>query len=338
MINKKQYEGVQLMRAVACVLVVLSHVPQGTLVPHSDVWTTYYIIRSFVRIGVPIFLMISGYLLLDKSDDIFLFYTKRAKRIIPPFIFYLLVYYLLVTLQNKASFSVGSFITYVHEGGPIHMWYIFSLIGVYLFMPFLRRIFQSTTDREKLTYCVLWFMFCSIIPFCKILFGYNFDVISLFALNTFAWQLGYVFVGACLKNITIKHPGLFGLCSILCCAAIATISISWSFFSGIEHVEFIHRQSPFYYIAAITTFMALKDCKYSHISYFKKIIVELSTHSFGIYMVHIIVLACLKVLYISPQYAFPWLMNFFSAALAVAISCMFVKYAKKIPYVKSIVG
>jgi len=55
-------------------------------------------------------------------------------------------------------------------------------------------------------------------------------------------------------------------------------------------------------------------------------------------MVHIIVLACLKVLYISPQYAFPWLMNFFSAALAVAISCMFVKYAKKIPYVKSIVG
>ena len=336
--NKNEYQSVQLMRAMACVLVVLSHVPHGDIILHSDIWTTYYGIKSFVRIGVCLFLMISGYLLLDKNDDIFLFYTKRAKRVLPPFICYMLLYYVLTALRAGDSLSARDFVEYFFGGGPNHMWYIFSLIGVYLFMPFLRKIFQNATTREKWTYCILWFVICAILPFCKVIFGFKVDLTSLFTLNSFAWPLGFVFVGACLKTVTIKKKFLFGLCSFACCVAIATITISWSFLSGEEHIELTFRHTPLYYIAAITAFMALKDIKYSHIPYCNKVILELSTQSFGIYMSHGIILGGLRVLHISPEYGHPLIMNLFATTAAVLISCLVVKYAKKIPYIRHVVG
>lgn len=45
-------------------------------------------IKAFIRVGIPIFFMISGALLIGKSNENFL--SKRFSRILEPFIFWVL--------------------------------------------------------------------------------------------------------------------------------------------------------------------------------------------------------------------------------------------------------
>ncbi len=80
------------LRVAACVAVVLIHVTLGsldTLTPFTAVWWVGHWICLVSQWAVPVFVMISGALLLNPNygaaDSLSVFYRKRVRRIGLPF-------------------------------------------------------------------------------------------------------------------------------------------------------------------------------------------------------------------------------------------------------------
>jgi surface polysaccharide O-acyltransferase-like enzyme len=107
---------VDLIRAIAITLVILLHastegypVPVNPLSPESvNLWWTVNIYDSFGRFGVPLFVMLSGVTLLDKSkvaEPMGVFFKKRLIRIGLPFITWSSVYFAWRFIVNQETFS-----------------------------------------------------------------------------------------------------------------------------------------------------------------------------------------------------------------------------------------
>jgi surface polysaccharide O-acyltransferase-like enzyme len=84
-------------------------------------------IKAFIRVGIPIFFMISGALLIGKSNENFL--SKRFSRILEPFIFWVFIYFICEILFFNGSFTIDYFLEYCLLNH--YLLHIFGLFIVY---------------------------------------------------------------------------------------------------------------------------------------------------------------------------------------------------------------
>lgn len=138
------------IRAVAIVFIVLLHVSDknGTADIHSAAWFFTSSIQSLVRVGLPLFFILSGYLLLRKYDNIhdaLFFYKKRVIRILPLFLLWSLIYY---CVKHHDGFSIVSFIEAVLSGPTWgHLWFVYTLLGIYLTTPILGTVLSQLSNK-----------------------------------------------------------------------------------------------------------------------------------------------------------------------------------------------
>jgi len=155
---------VDFMRFLASFLVVLAHIERWGAEP---VWAQnfYYTIS---RTGVTLFFLVSGYLLLSKQEDLRTFFRKRAVRIIIPFLVWSIIY----DIQNSNAFAESGitfegilkmFIRILRGPRAGHLWFFYSLIGLYLITPILRVFVSKARNSEILYYIALWFLAMPII-------------------------------------------------------------------------------------------------------------------------------------------------------------------------------
>ena len=103
-----------LIRVVATFLVVTVHV-SGQItnvwgkVPESH-WFIADIYGGIARICVPLFFMISGYLLLPRTESLGTFYRKRMPKVVIPFIAWVMreVFLTVPTRLKESSYALGS--------------------------------------------------------------------------------------------------------------------------------------------------------------------------------------------------------------------------------------
>ncbi|MGA2670075.1 MAG: acyltransferase family protein [Dehalococcoidia bacterium] len=124
----------------------------------------YYL--TLVVYCVPLFVMISGLLLLDprKNEPTSVFYKKRASKIIIPTMFWTAFFviwtYFGDTIINGNPVSIRYMVKIVLLGTPYpHMWFFYMIIGLYLFTPFLRKIIRLSSYNELLFLCIVLFAF-----------------------------------------------------------------------------------------------------------------------------------------------------------------------------------
>ena len=139
--NKKSI-WLDTVRVFATFAVILLHVSAPILYKYGEVPNTIWNIGNFydsiVRSSVPLFFMISGALLLRIDYSLFDFLKKRFVRIIPPFIFWSLVYIIVDTFilgdQAYSIFEIFKLIAVnLIIGSKFHLWFIYTLLGIYLF-------------------------------------------------------------------------------------------------------------------------------------------------------------------------------------------------------------
>lgn len=94
-LKKKENIGwIDLLRVLACFFVVFSHSCDafiGQFDANRESFLTGVFLGSLMRPCVPIFVMMTGVLLLPVQTDMAAFYKKRIGRLIPPMIFWSLV-------------------------------------------------------------------------------------------------------------------------------------------------------------------------------------------------------------------------------------------------------
>ncbi|MDH8701028.1 surface polysaccharide O-acyltransferase-like enzyme [Dysgonomonadaceae bacterium PH5-43] len=109
--ERKHITWVDLLRVVACFLVVLSHACDpfvGQFNNNHYEFLTGAFIGSFVRPCVPLFVMMSAVLLLPINMSMTNFYKKRTKRLLTPFIFWSLTLPILYYFYVNSGVSIVS--------------------------------------------------------------------------------------------------------------------------------------------------------------------------------------------------------------------------------------
>ena len=147
------------VRVFACFLVMLVHAsenfygapgmtdmagPQSFLNNETDrLWVSLY--DGFSRMSVPLFMIVSAFLLapVPETESMNVFYRRRFMRIIPPLAVFMVLYSTLPVLwgQLDTSMSLNDIsrllVNFPSLAG--HFWFMYPLIGIYLFLPIKKR-------------------------------------------------------------------------------------------------------------------------------------------------------------------------------------------------------
>ena len=131
------------LRSLAIIFVIIGHVcfffGQGIYVN----WVFSVSVISVVRMGVPLFLMVSGALLLNKKLEMSVFFKKRARNVVVPFICWTVIYSIfgLVYFSYLPSYELSlqyfMDVLFGFKGVSTVSWFIWFLLGIYLLMPVL---------------------------------------------------------------------------------------------------------------------------------------------------------------------------------------------------------
>ncbi|MGI6498266.1 MAG: acyltransferase [Oscillospiraceae bacterium] len=143
------------LRCAAMYLVVMLHsfAPFYTNISlfGTRTWWAMNLMTPITRMGVPLFFMISGYLALSKerTRQIRPFYQKQIGKLILPFLFWNLFYFIFNGFLYHNSMNPLLFFTQLFQhGSKYHLWFLYQIIALYLLAPFLKRIVDHCSFKE----------------------------------------------------------------------------------------------------------------------------------------------------------------------------------------------
>ncbi|RFS14496.1 acyltransferase [Emticicia sp. C21] len=346
------------LRVLATLTVILLHVAAfGSLnvktIPYTD-WWICHIINIFGRFAVPVFVMLSGYLLIGKYDELGSFLKKRFIKVFVPFLIWGLIYIITWNIwlnfkgldDERTSWTVSEFVKKILTGtggGAAHLWFVYMLLSIYAFTPIISRWIKGgensppleTRRNEIFYFLTLWFVGNVVYTLVNKWFGFEIK----FDLRYFTGFIGYFVLGYWLGNTGTKlSKGILILLFLASWALTAYICyiVSW------QEGSYLFDYTDYLSIPVIlmSIFMFLLFQKACNVDFLPKIMAELDKTSFGIYLVHALILRILSRGY---QINYTWIHPLVGITshflLTVAISYLIVKIISKIPKVGSwIVG
>ena len=265
--------NIDIIRIIALTFIVMLHTLNRQY--GLDIWMAGY---SVISIGVNLFIMISGYLLLDKVETTKDFFKKRLMGIIPLFIafniIYILMYKFSLIKNNGKSLSAP------------HFWYIYMILGLYLLTPWLRKVLKYA-EKETFFVIILWFLYNILNPYLNFFHlkgipASNFPIVGFF---------GYYLIGYYLKKYKEKVSKI----PIFYTFGIYFFGFFISFFStkyilnttGKQISNFFDKNSLGTFFMTISFFVFWLKFKFKER---KKSIKTISDATYFAYLVHLIVL------------------------------------------------
>lgn len=159
------------LRVFATAAVILLHVAgqnwYAVDVDGTD-WATFNFYSCIVRWGVPVFVMISGALFLNKRDILIKkIISKYILRLIIAYAVWSFIYYLFaadtISRQFVGLFRPGKIARWIIViKGHYHMWFIPMIVGIYLCIPIIKQIIKN--EKVMQYYLALSFVFWFVLP------------------------------------------------------------------------------------------------------------------------------------------------------------------------------
>ncbi len=131
------------------------------------------------RFGVPLFIMISGALLLNREIELKSFFKKRFVRICYPLIFFIIFTYIFKIYLNPL----------------IAFWYCWMILGVYLAIPIINIFVKHASEREIEYFLALFFITAIFYQIVRLM-----DIKYSLDLNFFITPISYLILGYYLSN------------------------------------------------------------------------------------------------------------------------------------------
>ena len=253
------------------------------------------IFNSLNRMAVPAFFMLTGALTLRQTrkpitrESYTGFIKNIIYRLVIPFIVFSLAIYL---LTNQQPWSVTRFLALFlnYPGVQKHMWFMYVIIMIYFFIPFLRRFVQSLSRHElKLLICLI-FIFSNVLSELFILSKhYHKMMFDEIALPYIIAYTNLVLLGFYFMKYNIS-PGKRKLIYILGIISLILLPIIQALTNNVDVAQdLITGRSVLPVFISLAGFVFIKYyfSKVKLPSYVTRIITRLSEISFYTYLIHV---------------------------------------------------
>lgn len=336
------------LRAFAIFFVILIHTSKWFAkneAVHSLFWNYSSSLAALGNVGVPIFFMISGALLLNRQYELKSFYKKKLSRIFIPFAFWIIFIIIFKINFLNYDFTLEGIIDIIFFKGFV--WYVWTMMGIYLFAPVINSFILDYHIRGVEYFLAIWL-------FTIILNTFGYYPIKNVELSYFAGYLGYFVLGWYLTN---KDFGISSKAMMICSSIVFVIST-------IITVHCIHLQllDEVYYliilpvVQGISFYLLFKSC-YDYANESKgtltnrfvsfvvnskigQIITSISICSYGMYLTHYFVIWIVRITnnqtHILLKNPFKWIPVI--VLIAILFSWGLIWILSKIPYLKEVSG
>jgi surface polysaccharide O-acyltransferase-like enzyme len=345
-----------LIRAVAIVGVILLHATGQWIISSQELtalsplgittWAVADIYQTLGVLGVPLFLMVTGALLLQpgkEKESLKVFFKKRWARIGLPFFFWAAIYFVWNFVVIGIPFSFGAILQGLLNGPYTQFWYIYVLFGLYLLTPLLRALLANA-DRTLVRYFIaLWVVGVAILPIFGLIGPYLLNP-NVFVIGGF---VGYFVLGIFLTSVNMRRStiGLLMLLGI----SLTTIGTYVLAATGSTDMYFFQEYiSPTVILTSVMLFLLLLTLKSPSpqqefgLSKRDKLIKAISDNTLGIYFLHVIVLESIQNGYfgfalnrttLNPIIEVPLM-----TVIVLFVSLGIVILLKKVPYLDKLIG
>ena len=335
-----------IIRSLATLFIIILHVVAPLTYLYGDKnWIFGIIISSIVRSCVPLFVMLSGALLLKKEYPISIFFKKRFTRVILPFLFWIVPYLLLdySKISNLKTLNSETTITWIlnyiflensHLSSAYHLWYIYMIISLYLFVPIISKWLKKANNKEIEYFLLLWLVSLFIEP---IVLKYN----LYFNLHYFSGYLGYFVLGYYLYdriNFKESNTNYCYLVFTLGLAITIITTIYSSIFDNKFNENFFAYLTPNVALMALGLFRLIQQKTIIKTSITKKLIDFISKYSYGIFLSHVLFLYLLNKIGINCNFLNPICGIPLTTLLCLFLSSTSIYILSKIPFLKKFTG
>lgn len=300
------------LRALAIISIICCHVCCDFIILNPAIMThfkTFYLISFFTLgrfVGIPIFVMLSGALLINKHYSLSEYVKKRFNRVFVPYIFWTIIFILFTLLVYKKELTselLFSIILGHHGTIGVILWFVWMIMVVYIAIFIINKVL----DFGKSKYEHFESRFINILALLSLM---TYILVNL-GILPYSGDLGYymLFIPYAILGYWLTHTD-FKVNSryiVVITALISTIGYLYFTFSvdvaSISLNEFT-AGSYFQFIVMIITFCIIlffrhlpKDNRLSE-KPFSSLIYSLSKCSFGIYFIHYLILKFIQHMYL----------------------------------------
>ncbi|MBE6501061.1 MAG: acyltransferase [Methanobrevibacter thaueri] len=353
---KKRIFYFDALRALAIICVIIIHAYARNyhiILTEIDPYPTYkyiytHMMSDWFRIGVDLFLMLSGALSLGRNWEIKDFLGKRIPRIVSPFLFWGITLSLLMIICSYyfnfhiiKSYDFMSILNYIynsflaHNKGFTPYWFFWMILGTYLIMPIFNKWLILADLKEAEYFLVFWLITC--------LFDATLLIDFPIKLNYFTSPIGLVVLGYYLRHTERKllnNPYFDILLIAVPCIVMLILSVH---FSTPNKFFVFARYSLPVSIEVMGIFLLFKNFSKLPISFnflknqngiFRKSVAILAKYSYGIYLIHAVIQYLLLKL---PIHGYN-LRVFICIFVALFLSVLVMDIFNRIPYINQIIG
>ena len=235
--------ALDIIRTIAIILVLLNHSVESLFKLEEYDYAVAYnsmnnsgITLTFTlgRLGVPLFLMLTGYLLLnrdfDKPGAIKKFWLKNTLSLIITWEIWLFLYNLFLCFYNNTPFDVTGWIRqmcFVELPEITHSWYLPMIIGIYIFIPFIAKGIHNVPKYALYIMLAVCYAALFIVPSINVFYStFDIEPLTLRATPVFwATYNGTFLLLGHLLNIRTKAIRCLPLIDIAVCVTGIWVSV-----------------------------------------------------------------------------------------------------------------
>lgn len=329
-IDKNRLYWIDAIRSFACLCVIGTHAP----LPNNT--TAPAFVSSFNYFSVAgasiLFFMISGALVLFKPNPVIPFLKKRLTRIVFPMVFWTIVSLLIEVIKNKQTWTEFFIRVIKIPLGPQvgTYWFIYVIFGIYLLTPILATWLEKCSKRDLQFYLSVWAI-TLLIPYFR-----SFKVLADFEHGYLYYFYGYLWfavMGYYIRRyVNISKFKLWHIMVFISLIILPGVL----YCTPMPHSMIQNRMSLNVTALCVCYFVILKHLNYN--DRMKRLCYIFAQHSFGIYLIHIIVMR---------SFLWPLLIQLdlnralqvpLTVLLTALLSYLVIKLMSYLPYSKYIVG
>lgn len=323
--NQQHIVWLDVVRFIAMFTVVACHCTDpfnfypGTApdIAQIKLWGALY--GALLRPCVPLFVMITGALLLPVRGEASVFYKKRILRVLWPFLIWSVIYNLFPWLTGVLGLGPAVLLDFFPYSGEevarqslavsldyiaqiplnfsivdVHMWYIYLLIGLYLYLPVFSAWVEKASEKAKLWFLVA-FAVTTLLPY------YN-QFVAQYLWGTCSWNAfgmlyyfagfnGYLLLGHYLRNLDWSMKKTLAIGLPMFAAGYVVTFFGFRYITTLPEYTDEMLELFFTYcslnvvVMTIPVFMLAKKANFRS-ERMRKALANLTLCGFGIYMIH----------------------------------------------------